>query len=60
MDPLPAFAQCIVSRDGNLWVREAHLDDAITQEVSLEEAPAVLDRIVRGETQGRTVVRIAG
>jgi hypothetical protein len=29
-DALPAFAQCIVARDGNLWVREAHLDDAIS------------------------------
>lgn len=29
-DALPAFAQCLVARDGNLWVREAHLDDAIS------------------------------
>jgi hypothetical protein len=27
---LPAFASCLVARDGNLWVREAHLDDPIT------------------------------
>jgi len=41
-------------------LRPPHLDDAIAQEISLDEAPGVLDRIVRGETQGRTVVRIAG
>jgi acrylyl-CoA reductase (NADPH) len=41
-------------------LRPPHLDDAITQEIALDEAPRVLDRIVRGETQGRTVVRIAG
>lgn len=40
-------------------LRPPRLDDAITQEVSLDEAPTVLDRIVRGETRGRTVVRIA-
>jgi acrylyl-CoA reductase (NADPH) len=41
-------------------LRPPHLEDAIMQEVSLDDAPGVLDRIVRGETQGRTVVRIAG
>jgi acrylyl-CoA reductase (NADPH) len=40
-------------------LRPPHLDDAISREVSLDEAPAVLDRIVRGETQGRTVIRVA-
>lgn len=41
-------------------LRPPHLDEAITHEISLDDAPAVLERIVRGETQGRTVVRIAG
>ena len=40
-------------------LRPPHLDDTIAREVTLDEAPAVLERIVRGETQGRTVVRIA-
>ena len=40
-------------------LRPPHLDDAITQEVTLDGAPDALDRIVRGETQGRTVVRIS-
>jgi putative YhdH/YhfP family quinone oxidoreductase len=40
-------------------LRPPHLDDTIAQEVSLDEAPAVLEKIVRGETQGRTVVRVA-
>jgi hypothetical protein len=49
-----------------LWERMAtdlrppHLDDSITQEVSLEEAPGVLEAIVRGDVQGRTVVRVSG
>ncbi|MEO5799406.1 MAG: hypothetical protein ABIZ70_02850 [Gemmatimonadales bacterium] len=29
-EQLPAFAACLVARDGKLWVREAHLDDAIS------------------------------
>jgi acrylyl-CoA reductase (NADPH) len=41
-------------------LRPPHLDEAITDEVSLDAAPAVLESIVRGETQGRTVVRISG
>jgi putative YhdH/YhfP family quinone oxidoreductase len=40
-------------------LRPPHLDDSITHEISLEQAPAVLDKIVRGEVQGRTVVRVA-
>jgi acrylyl-CoA reductase (NADPH) len=41
-------------------LRPPHLDDAISHEISLDEAPDALDRIVRGEMQGRTVVRVAG
>jgi putative YhdH/YhfP family quinone oxidoreductase len=41
-------------------LRPPHLDETIAQEVALDEAPAVLEQIVRGETRGRTVVRIAG
>jgi acrylyl-CoA reductase (NADPH) len=39
-------------------LRPPHLDESITHEISLEEAPDVLDKIVRGEVQGRTVVRL--
>jgi hypothetical protein len=41
-------------------LRPPHLDDEIVQEVALDEAPGVLDKIVRGETRGRTVVRLGG
>ncbi|HZO24541.1 MAG TPA: oxidoreductase [Chloroflexota bacterium] len=41
-------------------LRPPHLDEAIAHEIPLEEAPAALDKIVRGEIQGRTVVRVAG
>jgi putative YhdH/YhfP family quinone oxidoreductase len=41
-------------------LRPPHLDDAITREITLDEAPNVLDTIVEGKIQGRTVVRIAG
>jgi putative YhdH/YhfP family quinone oxidoreductase len=41
-------------------LRPPHLDTAIAHEIALEEAPDALDKIVRGEIQGRTVVRVAG
>jgi hypothetical protein len=41
-------------------LRPPHLDDAITREVGLDGAPDVLDRIVRGQTRGRTIVRVGG
>ena len=37
---LPAFAGCLVASDGSLWVREAHLDDAISAG-SLSDDPIV-------------------
>jgi acrylyl-CoA reductase (NADPH) len=54
-----------IDRRMAIWARLAtdlrppHLDDVISREVSLDEAPEVLDRIVRGGTQGRTVIRVA-
>jgi acrylyl-CoA reductase (NADPH) len=41
-------------------LRPPHLDEAITHEISLAEAPVALEKIVRGEIRGRTVVRVAG
>lgn len=41
-------------------LRPPHLDETIAHEISLAEAPAALEKIVRGETRGRTVVRVAG
>ncbi|MCC7369187.1 MAG: oxidoreductase [Chloroflexi bacterium] len=55
MVPLPARIA--------LWERLAtdlrppHLDSAIVREITLAEAPSVLERIVGGGIQGRTVVR---
>jgi len=40
-------------------LRPPHLDDTITHEVALADVPGVLERIVRGNTQGRIVVRVA-
>lgn len=40
-------------------LRPPHLDDSITSEVTLDDAPEVLARIVDGGVQGRTVVRVA-
>ena len=40
---LPAFSQCLVARDGSLWVREAHLDDAISAG-SLNDDPRVASK----------------
>ncbi len=40
-------------------LRPPHLDQAITNEVALSDTPAVLEAILRGETRGRTVVRVA-
>jgi acrylyl-CoA reductase (NADPH) len=39
-------------------LRPPHLDDAIAREVSLEDLGGVLDAILRGDVQGRTVVRL--
>lgn len=39
-------------------LRPPHLDDVIAHEVTLDETPAVLDAILRGETRGRAVVRL--
>jgi acrylyl-CoA reductase (NADPH) len=39
-------------------LRPPHLDDAIAREVSLEDLDGVLDAILRGDVQGRTVVRL--
>jgi acrylyl-CoA reductase (NADPH) len=41
-------------------LRPPHLEDAISQEVSLEEAPGALEAIHRGAVRGRTVVRVGG
>ena len=40
---LPAFAGCLVAQDGTLWVREAHLDDAISAG-SLNDDPLVASK----------------
>jgi putative YhdH/YhfP family quinone oxidoreductase len=39
-------------------LRPPHLDESITREVTLDEAPGVLEAIVGGRVQGRTVVKI--
>jgi acrylyl-CoA reductase (NADPH) len=39
-------------------LRPPHLDDAIAREISLEELDGVLSAILRGEVQGRTIVRV--
>jgi putative YhdH/YhfP family quinone oxidoreductase len=54
-----------IARRIALWQRLAtdlrppHLDESITHEVTLDEAPGVLEAIVGGRVQGRTVVRVA-
>jgi acrylyl-CoA reductase (NADPH) len=39
-------------------LRPPHLDDAIAREIALEDVDGALDAILRGELQGRTIVRI--
>lgn len=41
-------------------LRPPHLDEAIAHEIPLEQVPDALEKIVRGEIRGRTVVRVAG
>ena len=41
-------------------LRPPHLEDAITREVGLDELEGALDAILRGELQGRTIVRVGG
>jgi acrylyl-CoA reductase (NADPH) len=40
-------------------LRPPHLDESITHEVTLDDAPTVLEAIVGGGVTGRTVVRVA-
>jgi acrylyl-CoA reductase (NADPH) len=39
-------------------LRPPHLEDTIAREVGLDELEGALDAILRGELQGRTVVRV--
>jgi acrylyl-CoA reductase (NADPH) len=41
-------------------LRPPHLDGAITREIALDEVEGALDAVLRGELQGRTIVRVAG
>jgi putative YhdH/YhfP family quinone oxidoreductase len=41
-------------------LRPPRLEESIAQEVSLDEAPRVLEEIHRGAVRGRTVVRVGG
>jgi putative YhdH/YhfP family quinone oxidoreductase len=53
-----------IERRNAIWSRLAsdlrppHLDDLITHEIALADAPDALERVVRGAVRGRTVVRI--
>jgi len=40
-------------------LRPPHLDDAIAREVTLDKLDSVLTAILKGEVQGRTVVKVA-
>jgi acrylyl-CoA reductase (NADPH) len=40
-------------------LRPPHLDDAITREIGLDELDEALSAVLRGELQGRTVVKVA-
>ena len=40
-------------------LRPPHLDDAITREIGLDELDDALSAVLRGELQGRTVVKVA-
>ena len=40
-------------------LRPPHLDDAITREIGLDELDGALSAVLRGELQGRTVVRVS-
>ncbi len=39
-------------------LRPRHLDAIVTQVVTLEQLPEVFDAMLKGETKGRTVVKI--
>jgi len=58
-------ASLSIERRIALWQRLAtdlrppHLDESIAHEVTLDNAPSVLEAIVSGGVTGRTVVRVA-
>jgi acrylyl-CoA reductase (NADPH) len=41
-------------------LRPSHVSDTIAREIGLDELDDALDAILRGELQGRTIVRVAG
>lgn len=59
-------ANCPRERRERVWARLArdwrprHLDSIVSATVGMEDLPDVFERMLAGETRGRTVVRIAG
>lgn len=57
-------ANLALEKRSALWERLAgdlrppHLEDSITREIALDEAPAVLEAILEGQVRGRTLVRL--
>jgi NADPH:quinone reductase-like Zn-dependent oxidoreductase len=56
--PIDARRQTWARLAGDL--RPSHLSDTIAREIGLDELDGALDAILRGELQGRTIVRVAG
>jgi hypothetical protein len=57
LDYLPRAAEAVAAMAG--WLREGKIKDRVDVQEGLENAPAALARLFRGENQGKQLVRIA-
>jgi len=57
LDYLPRAAEAVAALAG--WMREGRLKDRVDVQQGLENAPAALARLFRGENAGKQLVRIA-
>lgn len=57
LDYLPRAAEAVAALAG--WLREGKIKDRVDVQEGLENAPAALARLFRGENQGKQLVRIA-
>ncbi len=57
LDYMPRAAEAIAALSG--WMREGRLKDRVDVQLGLENAPAALVRLFKGENQGKQLVKIA-
>ncbi len=57
MDYFPRAAEAVAALSG--WMREGRLKDRVDVQYGLENAPATVARLFKGENQGKQLLKIA-